>query len=184
MPAFEDPARDARRGLPLEGWSPFEEDLLLRAVRVDLVRRTVGFTVTYDDAVFEGAPTGDWLVELDDASPVTLTRLAVEAVTGVPGRIYWTHQPTRVGRGLLQLDSHEVLVNTIGTELPATRAERLSVREMVPVRSSANHTTWTLLDWDDDDGAERIEQAHVDGCRHYLHHPVVTLAATVAAQRA
>ncbi|WP_156390882.1 MULTISPECIES: hypothetical protein [unclassified Nocardioides] len=40
MPAFEDPARDARRGLPLEGWSPFEEDLLLRAVRVDLVRRT------------------------------------------------------------------------------------------------------------------------------------------------
>jgi hypothetical protein len=230
----------AVRGQPLEGWSPFDEDLLLRAVHVDLVRRSLGFLVTYDDYVYDDAPTGEWWVEIEDASPITLTRLAdAQSIRG-PGSIQMIHKGNPAGRGVLQFDGDEIIINTVGSELPAVRTGRPPEGAASPILAS-DFNTWTLQGWDDDSGqpwdlelrgltfdvdssalrfevrdhstnpdgsdgtdrlivlehvvsfsisvrhpevsggARRVEEAYVDGRTYYLHHPVVTLSASIDA---
>lgn len=125
------------------------EDMLLRSIKFDLATRSLEVALRYNGFEFEGAPTGDWIVEIVDVETFTLTRLA-NWVPPVAGAI----DMTAVSPPNYTLFSREVILRA---EAPAAHVRRggeteaevaLASREVSSI-SADDEGEWQIDRWVD-----------------------------------
>lgn len=139
------------------GWSAdvwgntMAEDMLLRAINFDMATRSLHIFLTYDGYEFEGAPTGDWCVDIIDVDSFSLTRLAESLPPSGSGTI----ETTAVSGFNYTLFSDEVILRAVAPTARIRRANNSSVR--VDASSPRNRVSiqagdtaeWTIERWGD-----------------------------------